>query len=105
MIYERTNNSFRSGSRFGEGNGARVELHLITIRLGIAGSDPEQLTQDCIAYVKAVDAAVAEAQLPEGMLRAYVMEHDYGALFRNQGGGLAYWPELHCAVAVEELWT
>ncbi len=35
------------------------------------------------------------------VLRAWVMEHDYGPMFKL--GNLAYWPDLHCQVEVEEL--
>lgn len=88
----------------GEGSG-RNQTHLLTVRLCIVGSEPEQLTRDCLRYVKSIDAAMEGAPqtgMPPYMLRAFVIEHDYGPLFEGKGG-LAYWPEIHCLVEVEEV--
>ena len=90
----------------GEGN-MRNELHSVTVRLGILGTETLQLTKDCIAYVAAVDGAIQASfpgpMWPNFVLRPFVMEHDFGALFSRQGGGLAYWPEIHLLIGVEEL--
>jgi hypothetical protein len=85
----------------GEGN-MRNEAHAVTIRLGISGTDPEELTTRTVAYVQAVDAAIAAfTGWPNYVLRVFVSEHDYGPMYAK--GGLAYFPDLHCVVSVEEV--
>jgi len=96
----------------GEGN-MRNETHLVTVRLGITGLNPAELTTRTVAYVKAVDLAINCYKGWPGMasnagdgsmlaLRAWVMEHDYGPMYKLNNVG-AYWPDLHCQVEVEEL--
>ena len=81
----------------GEGN-IRTEVHLVTVRLGITGTDPAELTTRTVAYVQAVDQAINNYKGWPGMaanacdgsmlvLRAWVMEHDYGPMF-----SLEIWP-------------
>ncbi|HWE50469.1 MAG TPA: hypothetical protein VG273_11790 [Bryobacteraceae bacterium] len=82
---------------------ARPQVHAVTVRLGITGSDPEELTTRTLAYVKATDAAIgAYGGWPAYVLRVFVSEHDYGPMY-TRGGSMAFWPDLHCLIEVEEL--
>jgi len=90
----------------GEGN-LRSMIHQITIRLGIVGSDPEELTQRVMRYVQAVDAAIQA--LPNTVwgntirvTYVYIAEHDYGRMWTS-GATVAFWPDIHLAVEVEEI--
>ncbi len=85
---------------------SRAEVHLVTIRLGITGSDPDELTARMVKYVTAVDAAIEKMQdteWPDYVLSSgrFVTEHDYGAIYSGNNG-LACWPEIHVAVKAEE---
>jgi hypothetical protein len=72
----------------------RANVNAITVRLGIQGADPEELTMRCMATVQAVDAAIEAwfnaGSFPPQVTNVYVIEHDYGQLWGKQGGGLAY---------------
>jgi hypothetical protein len=88
----------------GEGS-ARNQVHTITVRMCITGSDPVQLAADCLAYVQAVDAAINDSPAsawPDYVLYVFVAELDYGGMY-SKGGGIAYWPEIHCSIEVEEI--
>jgi hypothetical protein len=86
----------------GEGS-ARNQVHAVTIRLGITGTDPESLVKQAIRYVQAVDLAIDQfAGWPDYFKYCYVAVHDYGPLFAR-ANGLAVWPDIHCEVEVEEL--
>jgi hypothetical protein len=85
----------------------RQQIHSVTIRLGITGSDPEELTKRALRYVQAVDAAIQA--MPNTLwgnairvLRVFVVEHDYGVMWKN-AGTVAFWPDIHLEVEVEEL--
>lgn len=92
----------------GRGEGTlRSQIHSVTIRLGITGADPEELTLRTLRYVQTVDAAI-EA-LPNTawgngirVLYVFVAEHDYGVMWSHQQT-VAFWPELHIEIEVEEL--
>lgn len=87
----------------GASNGSRVQEHFITVRLGLVGSDPEQLTRDALAYVRAVDAAISSyTDWPDSRLNVFVASHNYGVMFKGDRG-VAYWPELQVQVSAEEL--
>jgi hypothetical protein len=85
----------------------RSQGHGVTVRVGVTGSDPEAVVRMALAYVRAVDLAYAgslDVDWPEGCLRRFVIEHDYGAMYQGkESGGLAMWPELHFLVECEEL--
>ncbi|HEX4311884.1 MAG TPA: hypothetical protein VHZ25_17775 [Acidobacteriaceae bacterium] len=89
----------------GEGT-TRSQIHAITIRLGLTGADPEELTARALAYVQAVDAAIEElldVSWPDFVKYVYVVEHDYGSMWTKGQGSVAMWPDIHCQVEVEEL--
>jgi hypothetical protein len=90
----------------GAGNGRNM-IHGVTIRLGITGADPEELTPRVLRYVQAVDAAIqALLNTTWGntirVLYVFIVEHDYGRIWTN-GGTVAFWPDIHIEVEVEEL--
>ena len=88
------------------GAGAVEAVHQITVRLGITGADPEELTTRAVAYVRAVDGAInawaRAGHFPGYTLQVFVAEHDYGQMFVGNGKH-AYWPDLYCQGTVEEL--
>jgi hypothetical protein len=89
----------------GEGT-TRSQIHAVTIRLGITGADPEELTGRAIAYVQAVDAAIGalrDVDWPNFVKYVFVAEHDYGSMWSKGQGSVAMWPDIHCQVEVEEL--
>lgn len=90
----------------GEGT-VRSQVHGITIRIGLTGSDPEELSARALRYVQAVDAAIeAMPNTSWGdtlrVLYVFVAEHDYGVMWRS-GNVVAMWPDIHLEVEVEEL--
>lgn len=87
----------------GSVNGSRPQAHYVTVRLGLVGSEPGQLTRDVIAYVRAVDLAISEYDgWPDARLQVFVVSHDYGVMFKGDGG-VAYFPELQVQISAEEL--
>jgi hypothetical protein len=87
----------------GEGNG-RNQIHFVTLRLGVPGFDPQKMTREAMAYVRAIDTAIgAFTGWPDYVLRAYMDTHDYGPIYSRDGGQLMYMPEIHCQVEVEEV--
>lgn len=86
----------------GEGS-ARNQIHQITLRFAISGTDPKTLVDQARKYVKAVDLAISQYEgWPDYVLYVYIAEHDYGPLFAKSNG-LAVFPDIHCEVEVEEL--
>lgn len=86
----------------------RKEVHAVTIRLGLSGSDPDELTYRAMRYVGYVDDAVENLLNTVWgntirVLHVVVLEHNYGLMWHNSQGTVAVWPDLHIEVEVEEL--
>lgn len=81
------------------------QVHLVTVRIGLMGGDPEDIAHAAVDYMTAVDLALRNAavsELDETILHLHPQEHDYGPLFQGNGG-FAKFPELHVAVESVEL--
>jgi len=88
-----------------ESQGYMHEAHQITVTFGVTGSEPGEVTDAAMAYMKAIDAAI-QASWPAdgsglGVMRIFVRSHDYGPLL-NRGGVLARFPELDLVVETAE---
>ena len=85
-----------------EGSG-RHSLNRLTVKFGVNGDDPDQVTTDSMAYMKAIDDALAAAvdAWDSAMSRVFVGTHDYGPLY-EKGGGFARFPEMHLEVELYE---
>jgi hypothetical protein len=86
------------------------EAHQVQIKLAVSGSQPGAVTEAAMAYVRAVDLAIAAAEAAGEfadavtggqVLRVFVAGHDYGPLFEGHGG-LARFPEIELIVEVAE---
>jgi hypothetical protein len=76
------------------------EQDLVTVKLGVAGSDAESVEDAALDYVRAVDEALraaAVAELDPTILHLRVRQHDYGPLWQKEGG-FARFPELHLVI-------
>jgi hypothetical protein len=80
------------------------ETHSLTVKFGVNGDDPDKLTEDALAYMKAIDDAIRAAVWDPalGMSRVFVSQHDYGPLFAKDGS-FARFPEMHLEVEAFEL--
>jgi hypothetical protein len=80
------------------------EAHAFTIKFGVNGDDPDQVTVDAMAYMKALDDLIQAAAWDPalGLSRVFVSKHDYGPLF-GKDGSFAKFPELHLEVEALEL--
>ncbi len=94
-----------------ESTGTRRQAHLVVIRFGVTGAEPDELMDAAMAYMRAIDAAIAKSETERDwedavaggvVQRVYVSEHDYGPLF-ERGNVLARFPELGVVVEVEEV--
>lgn len=86
------------------------QAHQVQVKLAVSGAEPDLVTEAALAYMRAVDLAIAqswpkdwEGKLQNGVvLRVFVERHDYGPLFERQGA-LARFPELDLIVETEEM--
>ena len=79
-------------------------MHEFTVKFGVNGADPDQVADDAIAYMKAIDAALTAATgtwLP-AMSKVFVRMHDYGPLFQLDGK-FGKFPELQLEVETYEV--
>ena len=91
----------RSSGFDAEITGGSHSENLFTVKFGVNGRDPDQVTADAMSYMLAIDQAIeAAATLPQ-ISRVFVQEHDYGPLFQKDGN-FAKFPELHLLVEVYE---
>ena len=86
---------------------ASHSMNQITVKFGVRGTDPDQVTADAMAYMKAIDdaiyAAVGGDAMPRQVSRVFVAQHDYGPLYGEvKGGGMFRFPEMHLLVEVFE---
>jgi len=84
--------------------GMLAEAHTLTVKFGVAGTEPDQLAEDAMAYMKAVDQAIT-ASVAAGewqALRVFVRAHDYGPLW-ERGNVIARFPELELIVETTEV--
>ena len=86
------------------------QVHQVQIKLAVSGSTPEDVTAAALAYVRAADLAIAQAETAGefcdavtggNVLRVFVSAHDYGPLFEGHAG-LARFPEIELTVEVAE---
>lgn len=80
------------------------ELHQITIKFAVTGSDPEDLADAALAYMKAIDEAIQQATGADwgtAASRVFIQGHDYGPLY-ERGGSYAKFPELELIVEAQE---
>lgn len=94
-----------------ESQHTRHGLHQVRIVFAVSGPEPDEVTVAAMAYMKAIDAAIAKSEVNrdwEGVLgasgvvqRVWVEEHDYGPLFQK-GGVMTRFPEVAVLVEVEE---
>jgi hypothetical protein len=86
------------------------QAHQIQIKLAVSGSQPGDVTDAAMTYIKAVHLAIAQADaagefadaVTAGqVLRVFVSAHDYGPLF-DRGSVLARFPEIELLVEVAE---
>ena len=78
--------------------------HGLTIKFGVSGEDSDQVASDAMAYMLAIDAAIAGSAgtwLPQ-MSKVFVKRHDYGPLF-SKDNSFAKFPELHLEVETYEV--
>jgi len=94
-----------------EVTGHSAQRHLITIKLAISGSEPNELAEQAMAYMQVIHLALAASwpgewctTLAAGqVLGLRVRSHDYGPLW-EQGQMLARFPEMEVAVDTAENW-
>jgi hypothetical protein len=83
-----------------------LERHLITIKFGVTGTDPDDIAASAKVYMKAICDAIALATPQDwGEIvpnRAFVVEHDYGPLWVKESV-LSRFPEAHLEVEVNEV--
>jgi hypothetical protein len=87
----------------------RRQAHQVKVTMAVTGSEPDEVTDAAMAYMKAVDTAIAASWPADWVgavsggqvLRVFVEGHDYGPLFGKEGG-LARFPELDLVVEVME---
>ena len=79
---------------------------VITVRIGVTGSEPEDLMDAALDYVRAVSDAVlvasGGADWGQDILRVFPEVHDYGPLY-TQGKAFARFPEVHLVADHAEL--
>jgi hypothetical protein len=76
------------------------QVHLVTVKFGITGSDPDLITDAALDYMRAIDLALRNATVAEldpTILHLHPQQHDYGPLYAD-GKGFARFPELHVVV-------
>jgi hypothetical protein len=84
--------------------GASHSNNRLTLKFGVNGADPDQVTADAMSYMAAVSRAIwaADRLAPcPNSKRLFIADHDYGPLYEHQGS-FAYFPELHLEVEVYE---
>ncbi len=91
-----------------DAQGIENMAHELQITLAVSGSQPGDVTDAAMAYVKAVHDAIKAADAAREITvtggqvnRVFVVSHDYGPLF-EKGGGLARFPEIDLLVEVAE---
>ena len=84
-----------------EFNGASHSENVLTVKFGVNGMDPDQVTADAMSYMLAIDQAIETATWPPQVSRVFVQSHDYGPLF-TKDGNFAKFPELHLLLEVYE---
>ena len=83
--------------------GASHSENLFTVKFGVNGMDPDQVTADAMSYMLAIDQAIEGAAWLPQFSRVFVQGHDYGPLYSHlKDGGFAKFPELHLLVEVYE---
>ena len=87
---------------FDENSGDVHQVHQFTVKFGVQDADPDQLTVKAMAYMKAIDGAIAAGVWLASFRKVFVHRHDYGALF-EKGGSWARFPELHLEIEAREL--
>jgi hypothetical protein len=89
---------------FGREGTLRDQTHVLTVKFGVNGADPEQLTADVMTYMTAIDDAIAaaEATWPEAVKWVFIGQHDYGPLYEKDSGFTRF-PEMHIEVEAKEL--
>ena len=76
------------------------QVDQITVKLAIVGSDPEDIADQTLDYVKAVDQALRDAAVAEidpTILHLHPQLHDYGPLYEH-AAGFGKFPEIHVVV-------
>ena len=91
-----------------DAQGVENMAHELQITLAVSGSEPGDVTDAAMIYVRAVHQAIAAADAAREITveggqvgRVFVVSHDYGPLF-EKGGGLARFPEIDLLVEVAE---
>jgi len=91
-----------------DAQGVENMAHELQITLAVSGTEPGDVTDAAMVYVRAVHQAIAAADAAREITvmggqvnRVYVVGHDYGPLFAK-GGGMARFPEIDLTVEVAE---
>jgi len=93
----------------GDVEGYLAGRHIITIKMGLTGAEPDLVTDEALVYMAAMDAALVASwpadwagTLEHGsVLRVWVGSHDYGPLF-NLGNVIARFPEMDLVIETAE---
>ena len=91
----------RSSAFDPEIQGLSHSSNLLTVKFGVNGTDPDEVTRMAEKYMKAVDDAIRRATPPEQVTHVHIHQHDYGPLYGREGM-IARFPEMHVEVEVYE---
>lgn len=86
------------------------QAHQVRIKFGVGGSEPDVVTEQAMAYMRAVHQALAASWPGDWAIdgaqvtRVFVRGHDYGPLFVQQGT-MARFPEMDVVVETHEAWA
>jgi hypothetical protein len=79
---------------------------LVTVKIGVLGSEPEDVMDAAQDYVRAVSDAILMADPANdwgaNILKVFPQVHHYGPLF-EQGRTFARFPEVHLSVSHEDV--
>jgi hypothetical protein len=84
--------------------GAKASRNRLTVKFGVNGADPDQVTGLAVSYMLAIDAALYEADAVAACAnskRFFIVDHDYGPLY-ERNGNFAYFPEMHLEIDITE---
>lgn len=80
------------------------QVHALTVKIAVAGGDPETVGAAAIAYTRVVDEAIREwACWDPRVMRVFIQMHDYGQLYEAKTGFVRF-PDLHVMVQQQEVW-
>jgi hypothetical protein len=80
------------------------QVHQLTVKIAIAGGDPEAVGAAAIAYTRVVDEAIREwCKWDARVMRVFIQMHDYGQLYEAKTGFVRF-PDLHLMVQQQEVW-